>query len=119
MIISALVSIGGLDLYSLEYESLIEAIGLLNSLSLSSMPSLVLIRDSLELLQLEAGISLLVLEVDYSKFRGYVTKGWLQSIWESSYSSGIVVNIPSAIVLTSTFINNEPIIVKAANLHTF
>ena len=74
MMITAPVSIEGLGLYSLEQQLLIEVIGLLTLLSLSSMPSVVLIRDSLELLQLEAGISLPVLEADYSKFGGYVTK---------------------------------------------
>jgi hypothetical protein len=65
--ITAPASIGGLDLYLLEYQSLVEVIGLLTLLSLSSTPYVVLIRDSLELLQLEAGISLPVLEADYSK----------------------------------------------------
>ena len=71
--ITAPVSIGGLGLHLLEHESL-EAIGLLTLLSLSSMPSAVLIRDSLELLQLEAGVTSLVMEVGYSKFEEYITK---------------------------------------------
>ena len=73
-IITIPASIGDLGLYSLEYESLVEVIGLLTLLSLYLTPSAVLIRDSLELLQLEAGISSLVLETDYSKFEGYIIK---------------------------------------------
>ena len=48
--INTLVLIEGLGLHLLEYELLIEEIDLLTSLSFSSTPSAVLIRDSLELL---------------------------------------------------------------------
>ena len=74
VIISALVAISGLGLYSLKVESLVEAIGLLTSLHILPILSAVLISDSLELLQLEVGTEVPVLESDYSKFSRYITK---------------------------------------------
>ena len=72
--ISTLVAICRLGLHSLEVESLVEAIELLILLHISPIPSAVLIRNSLELLYLEAGTEVPVLESDYFKFSSYITK---------------------------------------------
>ena len=68
----ALVCRLGLNL--LENESLVEVIRLLISLYLSSTLSTFLLKDSLELLKLEVGINLPILEVDYNKYSSYIIK---------------------------------------------
>jgi len=59
--------------YLFKNELLAEVIRILTSLYLSSTLSF-LLKDSLELLQLEAEIDLPMLEVDYNKHSSYVIK---------------------------------------------
>ena len=73
-------AVGGLNLISIESKQIIEAINLYVLLFTLLTPSSFLLVDSLELLQLESGLANPVTEVDYSIFRYYIIKGWLQSV---------------------------------------
>ena len=69
------VSIGGLGLLSIEIQLTVELIDLFISLLESATPSKFLLRDSIELQQLESESITLVLEKDYQKVNGLVIKG--------------------------------------------
>ena len=77
IMISVHKAVGGLDLGSMEYEQTVEAINLYVSLYKSTTLLANLIKDSLELIQVEVGLDCLVLELDYKKFDHLVTCGWL------------------------------------------
>ena len=68
--------IEGLYLSLIELEQISEAVGLVIVLVLSPTPSAYLLIKSLELMQLEVGLSSSVLEADHKLFRNLVTKGW-------------------------------------------
>ena len=71
--IYAYTAVGGLGLGSMEYEQTMEAINLFVSLYQSATPSAQLLKDSLELMQVEVGLDIPVLEADYKKFGYLVT----------------------------------------------
>ena len=71
IIICAHSKVGGLE--SIEYKHTIEAINLFVFLYQSATPSANLLRDSLELIQVEIGLDSPVLEADYKKFSYLVT----------------------------------------------
>ena len=75
--ITAHPAVGGLGLGSIEVEQIIEASNLFVTLYLSQIPSSQLLRDSLELMQVEVGLDCPVLEENYLDFRYLVTKEWL------------------------------------------
>ena len=78
--VTAPESIGGLGLPLIETQQIAEAISLI--LSLYNSPSLAkyLLRESLELLQLESGSVNPVLEENYKKYKGLFTRSWIQSV---------------------------------------
>ena len=61
----------------MEYEQTIEAINLFVSLYQSATPSAQLLKDSLELMQVEVGLDIPVLEANYKKFGYLVTYCWI------------------------------------------
>ena len=67
-IIAALSTVGSLGLISIEIEQLLESISLITALIYLSTLYSHLLQDSLELIQLEAKLSTLVLEIDYELF---------------------------------------------------
>ena len=71
--ICACIIVGDLGLGFIEYEQTVEAINLFISLYQSATPSTQLLKDSLELIQVEVGLDILVLEADYKKFGHLVT----------------------------------------------
>ena len=69
-------AVGGLGLELIELEQVFKVVGLVIVLVLSPTSSAYLLIKSLELMQLEVGLSSLVLEVDYKPFESLVTKCW-------------------------------------------
>ena len=82
IIIIAPELIGGLGLPSIETQQIIEAIDLILSLYNSPFLAKYLLRKSLELLQLESGSINPVLKENYEKYKGLITRSWIQSVWE-------------------------------------
>ena len=76
-------------------------------------------QDSLELIQLEVGLSAPVLEVGYELFSIYLIKGWWQSVWESTCYYRITINIPKYTILTPTATNDITIMKKVVDLKLF
>ena len=74
------VVVGGLGLGLLEVEQTMEVINLVISLFDSLTPLSYLLKESLEYMQLESGLSKLVLEAKFSLFRKLVTPCWLSSL---------------------------------------
>ena len=74
VMITVPLSVGGLKLLSIEVQQMVEAIDLFISLYNSQSPAKFLLRDSLELLQLELGLITPVLEENYQMFNDLVTK---------------------------------------------
>ena len=66
--------LGGLNLLLLKIKQTIKVCNLIISLATSNKPSVVLLRDSIELLQIESGIDKPVLEVLHNKYGSIVTK---------------------------------------------
>ena len=66
-------TVDSLDLNSMEYEQTVEVINLFVSLYQSVTLSTNLLRDSLELTQVEISLNSPVLEADYKKFAHLVT----------------------------------------------
>ena len=64
-----------LHLHSLEIEQTIKVWNLIISLFTSPTPLAILLRDSLEILQLEIGIGRPIFERKYDKFDSLITKG--------------------------------------------
>ena len=71
------ITVGGLGLGSMEYEQTVKAINLFISLYQSAISSTQLLKDSLELIQVEVGLDISVLEADYKKFGYLVTYCWI------------------------------------------
>ena len=76
-IISISAAIRGLGLSSLETEQVVKVIDLVVSLFKSFTPAMYLLRDSIELLQLESGLITLILESNNSKVSSLLTKYWM------------------------------------------
>ena len=74
------VVVGGLGLGLLEVEQTTEALNLVISLFDSLTPLSYLLKESLEYMQLESGLSKPVLEAKFSLFRKLVTPCWLSSL---------------------------------------
>ena len=72
--ITTLSLLGGLGLLSLESEQVVKVIDLFISLFDLSILAKFLLRDSLELLQLESGLVQPILELDYIKVSHIITK---------------------------------------------
>ena len=104
--ITAHPAVGSLDLGSIEVEQIIETSNLFVTLYLSQTLSSQLLRDSLELMQVEVELDCPVLEENYSDFGHLVTKGWLQSLWELLSFFGIKLHVPSHNYLVSLKTNN-------------
>ena len=73
--VTAYPAVGRLGLDSLEYEQTIEASNLFLSLYISLTLLSNLLRDSLELMQIESGLDSPVLEANYTEYRALVTRG--------------------------------------------
>ena len=80
--VTAPESIGGLGLLSIETQQIVEAIDLILSLYNSLSPVKYLLSESLELIQLESGSVNPVLEENYEKYKGLITRSWIQLVWE-------------------------------------
>ena len=72
IIVNALAVLDDLNLLSLEIEQTIEVCNFIVSLVILNILSTILLR--VELLQIEAGIDKLMIEVPYNKYRSIVTK---------------------------------------------
>ena len=68
------IVLGGLCLHSLEIEQTIEVCNLIISLFALLTPLAILLRDLLEISQLETGINRLIFEIKYNKFDSLITK---------------------------------------------
>ena len=78
--VTAPESIRGLGLPSMETQQIIEAIDLILLLYNSPSPVKYLLRESLELLQLESSSVNPVLEENHEKYKGLITRSWIQSV---------------------------------------
>ena len=110
---------GGLGLGSIEVEQMIEAYNLFIILYLSLTPSTPLLKDSLELMQIETRLDSLVFEENYSDYRYLVTRGWLQSLWESLLLHSIKLHVLSYDFPISLRMNNIVISRKVVRLKFF
>ena len=82
--ITAHPAIGGLGLDSIEIEQMVESINLFILLYQLAIPMAYLLRESLELMQLESNLDQPVLEVSYKVHSKLVTYYWLSSLWLSN-----------------------------------
>ena len=88
------LSLGGLGLHSIEFESLAQAINLFVSLHTVDTPAKQLLRVSIELIQLEAGTMGDVLSQDFDKYDGLITDSWLVSLWRNLSRFWIYLTLP-------------------------
>jgi len=72
VIITVHLALGSLGLKLIKIEQIIESINLFISLCISITPIVYLLRESLEMMQLESGLLQLVLELDYKSFGALV-----------------------------------------------
>lgn len=112
-------TVGGLGLRLLEFEQIVDALNLFLTLCASPTPSLNAMIDSLELMQIVPGLESPVLETNHAKYGCLVTKGWIQSLWESLLSFDIVLHVPFHNYLVSLQTNDIAIMKKAVKLKTF
>ena len=112
-------AIGGLDLKSLELEQGLSSLSTLAGLWLSSTPSSILLKTSLELLQLEVGSKLFVLHTNFKKYSCLAMDCWLTSIWEFCDKHEIFSNFPGLITSSATTANDKAIMDLAIEFSVF
>ena len=83
--ITSYVAVRDLGLGSLEVEQIVEVVNLIISLFESPTLASYLLRESLEYMQLESGLSTPVLESKFSVFRKLVILCWLSLLKESLF----------------------------------
>ena len=98
---------------------MVEAINLSISLCQSATLSARLLKHSLELMQVEVGLDIPVIEANYKKCGHLATFCRIQSLWEATSSFGITLNVPRNAQWTSSRTNNVTIIQKAYSLKIF
>jgi len=113
------IAVGGLGLGLLEIEQTTKAINLVISLFDLPTPSSFLLKESLEYMQLEAGIEKLILETKFEVFGKLVTPCWLRSLWESLSYYQLKLHLPTAVQLSSNVTNDCAIMVKVVRLKVF
>ena len=119
VIISTHETVEGLGLGSMEYEQIVEAINLFVSLYQSPTPSVYLLHDSLELMQVEVGLNSPVLETGYKKYGYLVSQSWIQSLWEATFYCSLTIQVPRYLFWVSSRTNDIPIMKKACSLKIF
>ena len=79
-IVTAHPIVGELGLGSLEFKQTVEVSNFFISLYVLYTPLSNLLRESLELMQIESSLDSPILEANYTDYSSLITKGWLQSL---------------------------------------
>ena len=118
MIISP-CSVCGLGFRSLTQEQFISCLELITSLYNSDSPSAILLTESIENLQIESGLSSLVLLSLYFTFHYLTTETWLSAIWYYLTVYKISLFLPDLSIPSSPHRNNSSIMNVVYNLWIF